>query len=728
MAILTEIRKQTGLLIGATAFGLLAFLVPWNSVSGFLSGHKDPNVLGKVNGEGITRQEYYGQLNLLNTQYQGQYPENIIEGQVWGSLVQNKLIEQKFNQASFILTDKMIWDIAKNSPFFASDPRFKDKNGKVNSQLIQEEFQKAEETQNASPQNREIYQTLLALKRNFGYQAMYRQYFGAYSIGMLTNNKELDILAQNQVNIASIDYVKIDYNTYQKQHPVKVTDEDLQAYIEKHKSKFKIDENRTLDYVFFSGRPTASDEKHTLNSLNSLLSKSIIEGDTIQAFGTVKNDSLYITELNNAQVVDKAFNSQYKQDNQLSPAIQNWVKTASYGQISPAYKEGNYYVLSKFLGRKNSDSVVARNILITYTESNVQIQPKKQRTKEQAKQEAEKLLAQISANPSDFSKIALQNSDDPNVATNGGEMKLTTSQNFPPPYKALQNFLETSPEGKTGIIETPEGYFILNIIKRKPFATVYKLADLAKEIKSSEETTESARKKSQKFIQSIMGKSSKEFQDIAKNSKYKPIQQSGIVRFGSTLQGLGTDKDTDIINWAFDSKRKLGDTEVFSTSDQSYIVVRVSSLFKKGLAHPSLVRKDLEPIVRNEKLSKEISEKINASNKSLDQLATEYKTAKSSATISFDNPSISGMIEPKVGGAAFGIKPGVKSKAIEGKSGVFVIITKSITKGQPGDKKQLRTYLINQYSQLLPNLFLTTLYQDSDIKDYRGDLLNQQQK
>lgn len=225
-----------------------------------------------------------------------------------------------------------------------------------------------------------------------------------------------------------------------------------------------------------------------------------------------------------------------------------------------------------------------------------------------------------------------------------------------------------------------------------------------------------------------MGKSSKEFQDIAKKSHYRPIQQSGIVRFGSTLQGLGTDKDTDVITWAFDSKRKLGDTEVFTTSDQSYIVVRVSSLFNKGLAHPSLVRKEIEPIVRNEKLGKAIAEKVNASNKSLEQLAAEYKTTKNTASISFDNPSLSGVFEPKVGGAAFGIKPGVKSKAIEGKTGVYVIITKSVTKGQPGDKKQLRTYLMDQYSQRLPNLLLKNLYDESDIIDYRGDLLNQQQK
>lgn len=724
MAILGQIRKRNGLLIGFVAVALLLFLlggIDWSRI-----GKKDPNVLGKVNKEAISRQEYYSQLSLLSSQYQGQYPENLLEGQVWNSLIEQKLIEQKFNASGLILTDKMIWNMAKSSPLF-NNPQFKDKSGNINTKLIQDEYQKMEESQNASPQYREYFQTMMTLKKNFGYQAMGKQYLGTYGSGMLTNNKEIELLAQNQSNIADIEYVKIDYNTYQKSNPVKVTDEDLKAYIEKHKSLYKIDENRTLDFVYFSAKPTPSDENNTLHSLNALLSQSIIEGDTIQAFGSVKNDSLYISELNTAQIADKPFISQYRSEKQLPQNIQTWVKNASIGQISNAYKDNGYYVLSKLIAKKNTDSVTAKNILISYTGAQ-QIQPKTARNKDQAKKQADELAAKLNANPNDFTKLASQYSDDPTASSNNGEMKLTTAQDFPAPYKKLQRFLETSPTNKAEVIETPQGYLVLMISQRKPDEIVYKLADLAKEIKPSEETIETARKQSTNFIQSIQGKSSREFIDFAKKSNYKPQQQRGIVRFGSMLNGLHTDKDSDIIAWAFDSKRKLGDTEVFTTGDQSYIVARVSSLFSKGLADPSLVRDEIETEVRNEKLGKVIAEKVNSGNKSLDNLATEFKTTKSNASISFDNPSVNGEFEPKVGGAAFGLKQGVTSKAIEGKSGVYVIVTKSITKGQVGDKKQLKTSLMSQYAQQMPSLLLRSLVQESDITDYRGILLNQQQK
>ncbi|CVK16267.1 peptidyl-prolyl cis-trans isomerase D [Apibacter mensalis] len=724
MAILGQIRKRNGLLIGFVAVALLLFLlggIDWSRI-----GKKDPNVFGKVNKEAISRQEYYSQLRLLSSQYQDQYPENLLEGQVWNSLIEQKLIEQKFNASGLILTDKMIWNMAKSSPLF-NNPQFKDKNGNINTKLIQDEFQKMEENQNASPEYREYFQTMMTLKKNFGYQAMGKQFLGAYGSGMLTNNKEIETLAQNQSYIANIEFVKIDYNSYQKINPVKVTDEDLKAYIEKHKSIFKIDENRTLDFVYFSAKPTPSDENNTLHALNALLSKSIIEGDTIQAFGSVKNDSLYISELNTAQIADRPFISQYRSEKQLPQNIQKWVKNAFIGQISNAYKDNGYYVLSKLLAKKNTDSVTAKNILISYTGAK-QIQPKTARNKDQAKKQADELAAKLNANPNEFSKLASQYSDDPTISSNKGEMKLTTAQDFPAPYKKLQHFLEISPINKAEVIETPQGYLVLMISERKPDDIVYKLADLAKEIKPSEQTIETARKQSTNFIQSIQGKSSREFIDFARKSNYKPQQQRGILRFGSMLNGLYTDKDSDIIAWAFDSKRKLGDTELFTTGDQSYIVVRVSSLFSKGLADPSLVRDEIESVVRNEKLGKIIAEKVNSQNQSLENLAIEFKTTKGNASISFDNPSVNGEFEPKVGGAAFGIKQGAKSKAIEGKRGVYVIVTKSITKGQIGDKKQLKTSLMNQYAQQMPSLLLRSLYQDSDIIDYRGILLNQQQK
>ncbi|TWP29727.1 peptidylprolyl isomerase [Apibacter muscae] len=721
MAILGQIRKRNGLLIGFVAVALLLFLlggIDWSRLGG-----KDPNVIGKVNNQVITRQEYNNQLNFIQNQYQGQVPLNFLEGQVWNTLVQNTLIKQKFNSSGFILTDDMIWNAARNSNIFNS-PQYKDKNGNINVQLIKQQFEQLEQNQNANSELSQMYQQFLELKNNLSVQAMYRQYFGSYGAGLLTNANEVDILLGNRVNSANIEYVKVDYNAYQSKHPVKVTDQDLQNYINAHKTLFKIDENRTLDYVYFPGTASSSDKKQILDQLNKLLTNTIIDGDTIQAFGTVKNDSLYISKLSSDQLIDNDFNPIYRAEQQLPQAIKNWVKTAAIGQVSSVYEDGGAYVYSKLIGKKNVDSIQGKNILISFTDSGSQLKPKTPRTKEQAKAQADQLVQQLNANPNDFSKLVVQYSDDPGVSSNGGVIKLTTAQDFKGEYKGLQRMLESSPLGKYEVVEIPEGYFVIAITDRKPVGTVYKLADIAKNIEPSEATVDLVRKQANTFIQNINGKSSQEFHNVAKAQKFNAKQQRGILRFGTMLEGLGTDKDSDIIAWAFNSKRNLGDTELFITGDQGYIVARVSSLFSGGLADPSIVRKQIETTVRNELLGKIIADKINSSNQSLDQLAKDFQTTKEQANITFDNPSIGGSFEPKVGGAAFGIKPNEKSKAIEGKTGVYVIITKSITKGDSGDKKTFKEQLMSIYSQQMPNLLLQTLYQEAKIDDYRADILN----
>jgi peptidyl-prolyl cis-trans isomerase D len=71
------------------------------------------------------------------------------------------------------------------------------------------------------------------------------------------------------------------------------------------------------------------------------------------------------------------------------------------------------------------------------------------------------------------------------------------------------------------------------------------------------------------------------------------------------LPGLNTDKDADIIAWAFDKKRNKGDTDIFTvegTGDR--IVAYFVGKQEEGLADPETVRDQIEPIVKNKFLLK----------------------------------------------------------------------------------------------------------------------------
>ena len=75
MSITASIRKRPWLLLGMIFIALLAFLVNPDSMDQMFG--KNPNILGKVNGEEITRDEFYDQLGLLQQQSQGQQQQGL---------------------------------------------------------------------------------------------------------------------------------------------------------------------------------------------------------------------------------------------------------------------------------------------------------------------------------------------------------------------------------------------------------------------------------------------------------------------------------------------------------------------------------------------------------------------------------------------------------------------------------------------------------------------------
>ncbi|MDO5614670.1 MAG: peptidylprolyl isomerase, partial [Cruoricaptor ignavus] len=243
----------------------------------------------------------------------------------------------------------------------------------------------------------------------------------------------------------------------------------------------------------------------------------------------------------------------------------------------------------------------------------------------------------------------------------------------------------------------------------------------------SDATENEVDKNARRFIQQVQGKSFNDFANIAKKGNYQFSNPKTVKRFDGQLQGLGTDKDEEIITWAFDKKRSKGDTEFFvveGTGDR--IVVTLNGKHDDGLADPESLREQLEPIVKNELAAKQIIEKIKAGKAtSLDQVAKLFAATKESGQINMINPMLGMAMEPKVAGAAFGVAKGKTSNPIEGMSGVYVLVKKSeTTNKQPGDVTQITDAIASQNSQMFTQQYMKSLQDNANIKDYRIEVWN----
>ncbi|GEN75789.1 peptidylprolyl isomerase [Chryseobacterium hagamense] len=694
--------------MGVIALALLAFLVNPDSIDKVFG--KNPDVLGKVNGEKITREEFNDQLFVLQQQaeQQGQ-PKAGLEEQAWQLLVQSKLIKQQFEKMGFEMTEDYFWSQLQYDQMFAQQKQFFDEKGNFKTQELKKQI---EEMKAASPEG---YNQWLKTRKSVEYRLMARQVFANVSTGITTGKKEAEELMRERDQLADIDFVKIDYATYLQKNNIKVTTEDLANYIKQHPVMFKADESRNIGIVYFPSQPSSADDAAAQKEINKLFSAGTDASGGSENFQNTKNDSMFVMANS-----DMPYNPQYVKPNQLPQAIQAQLPTAAIGQTFGPYKEQNFYVVSKLLDKKTSDSTLSRHILIAFKGS-----PAGEgvtRSKEQAKKLADSIGAIVKANPAKFTEF-LKLSNDPSSAAQGGSLGWTTPET--PFVPEFLKYLAENPKGATGVVETQFGYHIINIEDKKPGAMAYKVANLVKAVKPSDATEAEVNKKASRFVQQVQGKSFNDFVNIAKKANYQFSNPKQAKRFDGQLQGLGTEKDADILSWAFDKKREKGDTELFTvdgTGDK--IVVYLNGKQEKGTADPESVRDQIEVVVKNKLAAKKITEKLGKPG-SLDQVAKQFGTTKQSAQVNLLNPSVAGSMEPKVAGAAFGAKKGQVSNPVEGGTGVYVLVKKNeTTNKQPGDLKQFTESVTQRNGGMFGQAWLKSLQDNAKIDDYRIEIWN----
>lgn len=125
------------------------------------------------------------------------------------------------------------------------------------------------------------------------------------------------------------------------------------------------------------------------------------------------------------------------------------------------------------------DLVKAEHILISADENQIkaniqaensglkpdQISKKVSEEVNKAKQKAEKLLAQVKANPSKFSEIASKNSEDPSSAQKGGDLGFFSKGDMVPEFSKVA--FSTNPGQISNIVKSNFGYHIIKVVDRK---------------------------------------------------------------------------------------------------------------------------------------------------------------------------------------------------------------------------------------------------------------------
>ena len=292
MAMIQIIRNKLGpfiVIIIGLSLALFVLQTAFDSKSNLMGG-KGNNV-GSIDGQKVDVREFQAKVDTSIEAYKlNSNNKNIddntifsIRDQTWNQMISDYLNRREFAALGITLPKDQLQDL-----FFGADPYPELKKSFTNpntgqfdpmsvknyldnlDKSVQGEDVTEKQTRWASFQKYVLNDVITGKYKTLLKNAVY---VPKWQAEMEYNDKE---------NKYSIQYVKIPFTDI-SDSSVKVTDANIQDYINRHKENYKQDETRKIEYVIFSVQPSAADSAKAFKYVS----------DAYTHFTTTQNDSDY---------------------------------------------------------------------------------------------------------------------------------------------------------------------------------------------------------------------------------------------------------------------------------------------------------------------------------------------------------------------------------------------------------------------------------------------------
>lgn len=667
MAILNKIRSKSIFLIIIIALALFAFIFSSILDSGGFNADKQ-NRIATINGENIDREDFAAKVEAQTRRLGPTASSTRAVNATWEQEVTRVLLGEQYEELGIEVGKDRTQALLKTA--LQNDQRFQDGDGFYSEAKVQEFIATLKESGNPAD-----YQSWLVFEDGLRTQEKQNIYFNLIKAGVGATLKDGEVAYKLDGNSIDMEYVQIPYSTVPDED-VEVSKEDVAAYMNAHPEDYQTEATRSIRFVKFAEEPSLEDENEISASLSELIKeRTSYNGatktqETLPGFADTEDIEDFVAENSDLPYQDRWF---FKKD--LPATIADTLFTMSTGNVYGPYKDGGYAKLSRVVEtRQLYDSLMTRHILISY--QGAQRSPET-RTKEEAENLADSIYKIVRRDESKFSAMAAQFSSDASNKDKGGELvPFNAGMNFATEFK---EFVMDNKVGSMEVVATDFGYHIIDILDKKNLQKGMKIATVAKEVVPSDRTISTVYNTTQKFE---IAANSGDFEAVAKENNYTVRPVTSIRAMDETLPGEGAQRST--VQWAFNEETKVGDIKRFQIND-GYLVAQVTRRTKEGLKRVEDVSVIVTPIIRNERKADIIKAKISGAD--LASIAqAQGQSVKTAGAINMNNPTISGAgNEPKVVGAAFGLKEGEISKPIAGSRGVYVVQVTKVNEATPLD-------------------------------------------
>ncbi len=698
MALIKQIRQRTGLAIGVIAGGLILFLLGGDLLSPNSSLlNSSQNVVGEIAGEDITYQEYSAKVEEYKVGYQqrtGRAPSEVemftVREQAWQAMIVERVFKQEYEKLGLTVSSAELVDMVqgKNIVPELRQQLVNPETGQFDkNQLIT--FLQSLETADPGQQAFWFQQEKL-----FADSRLRIKYDNLLATSEYATSAEakMEYKAANTIADASILFVP--YNAIPNDQ-ITIQENELKAYLDKHKSKFKTGNTATLEYVSFSIQPSGEDSTEVISQI-----KELTEG-----LKSAENDSVFV--LRNSESPSPFFT--FLPGSNLPENLTSNVSDIEVGETyGPFITSNSSYVSYKISDRYEGTPRMRASHILFSTEG------LDDSGKAEVKAEAERVLAEVKES-GNFALAARQYGQD-GTAQNGGDLGWFAKDDFVTEF-AEATYAARSKGILNNLVETEYGYHIIEVTEM-PKSTHTKIATLELELAASDITRNEAFRNADSFAANAGNRN--QFTENASAGGYRILTAENIEAGSRNLNNLQNARE--VIRWAFSDAKKGEVSEVFEL-DNAYVVATLVSKKEEGDATLEDVRTQIEAQVRNEKKAELIKSQLTGKS-TLEEMLAVYPDEASINEV--PDLKLSASVIPGVGfapaaiGSIFGLEQGKLTAPVREDVGVIVGRLNSLTPaGEIGDYSGFQGQLTQNASQRTAYQVMMALQDLANVKDYR---------
>lgn len=691
MAVLQRMREKFGIAISVIiALSLLYFIAPINDLMTLFGRPQD---VGEINGKGVSYEDYLESIDKFTTvnelvsgsSVQNEQAQKQIRDAAWQEFIDNLVFVKNAKAAGINVGKKELVDLttgANASPIISQNPAFIGEDGSFNPEIVKTFVKNIDNDESGKLR---IYWNYL--QNTIYNQQFYAKYAALFRNSNITNKLMLEAAMAENNTTANVDYVVANY-PITPDSTIVVSKREIESYYKEHKSFFKQNASRDIEYVVFEVVPSAADVAATGEEFNAYYDE-FISTDNLKAF-LLKNS-------------DRTYADYWYKSGEIK-TINADIDAQIFGGASqtPVIQSGNTFYAARLMDSAMvPDSVCVRHILFQGND---------------AKQRADSLLNVIKTDrKADITALTAQYSADQNSAADGilGNIGWMTQTYMLPGFESVI----TAKLNEPYIVKTQYGTHIVIVTKRTAPVAKKKVAIFEKTAIASNETYNNYYSQANTFA-GITNGTYEGYLKALDSTKVYSHKLNGVLESAASYGSI--EQAREVTRWIYENKKAGKASDIITVGNNYFFVVALKAIHKEGYTPLEEIASNIQSRLYDKKMREKSAKDIAAKIEGMTDIAAIAEALGSSveSEVSLSLSPMSGQDPAFIGGIQKA-QDGQIAAPVAGRMGIYVFRVNSRELGSyytEEDAKNMEAQKVQYTTQSI----LPTMMEAADVKDNRA--------